>query len=165
MERRLTAILAADVQGYTHHTERNEEASTTTLRLYRAVVEEAIFAHKGHIFSSAGDGVVAEFLSIVEAIRCAVEIQNEIAERNESVPEKDRMQFRIGVNLGDVIAEDNNLYGLEQLAVLGGICVSQTVYDQVRKIVEIPFQDIGARRLKNISEPVHVYRIAAERLP
>jgi TolB-like protein len=136
-------------------------------------VEEAISAHKGHIFSSAGDGVVAEFLSIVEAIRCAVEIQNEIAERNESVPEKDRMQFRIGVNLGDVIAEDNNLYGtgvnvaarLEQLAEPGGICVSQTVYDQVRKIVEIPFQDIGARRLKNISEPVHVYRIAAERLP
>ena len=173
MERRLTAILAADVQGYTHHTERNEEASTTTLRLYRAVVEEAIAAHKGHIFSSAGDGVVAEFPSIVEAIRCAVEIQNEIAERNESVPEKDRMQFRIGVNLGDVIAEDNNLYGtgvnvaarLEQLAEPGGICVSQTVYDQVRKIVEIPFQDIGARRLKNISEPVHVYRIAAERLP
>ena len=173
MERRLTAILAADVQGYTHHTERNEEASTTTLRLYRAVVEEAISAHKGHIFSSAGDGVVAEFPSIVEAIRCAVEIQNEIAERNESVPEKDRMQFRIGVNLGDVIAEDNNLYGtgvnvaarLEQLAEPGGICVSQTVYDQVRKIVEIPFQDIGERRLKNISEPVHVYRIAAERLP
>ena len=167
MERRLAAILAADVKGYSHLTELNEEASTATLRMYRAVVEEFISAHHGHVFSSAGDGVVAEFPSIVEAIRCAVEIQNEIAERNESVPENERMKFRIGVNSGDVIAEENNLYGsgvnvavrLEQLAEAGGICISQTVYDQVRKIVEIPFEDIGERRLKNISEPVHVYRI------
>ena len=167
MERRLAAILAADVQGYSHHTEVDEEASTATLRMYRAVVEESISAHRGHIFSSAGDGVVAEFPSIVEAIRCAVEIQNEIAERNSSVPERQQMQFRIGVNLGDVIAEDNNLYGtgvnvavrLEQLAEPGGICISQTVYDQVRKIIEIPFQDIGERRLKNITEPIRVYRI------
>ena len=173
MERRLAAILAADVQGYSHHTEVDEEASTATLRMYRAVVEESISAHRGHIFSSAGDGVVAEFPSIVEAIRCAVEIQNEIAERNASVPEKQQMQFRIGVNLGDVIAEDNNLYGtgvnvavrLEQLAEPGGICISQTVYDQVRKIVEIPFEDIGERRLKNIAEPIHVYRILPSPLP
>ena len=167
MERRLAAILAADVEGYSRHTELNEEASTATLRMYRAVVEEAISAHRGHIFSSAGDGVVAEFPSIVEVIRCAVEIQNEIAERNASVPDNQQMQFRIGVNLGDVISEDNNLYGtgvnvavrLQQLAEPGGICISQTVYDQVRKIVEIPFQDIGERRLKNIADPVHVYRI------
>ncbi len=167
MERRLAAILAADVMGYSRHTERNEEASTVTLRVYRAVVEEAISSHRGHIFSSAGDGVVAEFPSIVEAIRCAIEIQNEIAERNTSVPNNERMQFRIGVNLGDVISEDNNLYGtgvnvavrLEQLAEAGGICISQTVYDQVRKLVELPFQDIGERRLKNIADPVHVYRI------
>ena len=173
MERRLAAILAADVQGYSHLTELNEEASTATLRMYRAVVEESISAHKGHVFSSAGDGVVAEFPSIVEAIRCAVEIQNEIAERNVSVPEDGRMQFRIGVNLGDVIAEENNLYGtgvnvavrLEQMAEAGGICISQTVYDQVRKIVEIPFEDIGERSLKNISEPVHVYRILPAPLP
>jgi adenylate cyclase len=173
MERRLAAILAADVQGYSRHTEVDEEASTATLRMYRAVVEESISAHRGHIFSSAGDGVVAEFPSIVEAIRCAVEIQNEIAERNSSVPEKQQMQFRIGVNLGDVIAEDNNLYGtgvnvavrLEQLAEPGGICISQTVYDQVRKIVEIPFQDIGERHLKNIAEPIHVYRILPSPLP
>jgi len=154
MERRLAAILAADVQGYSHLTELNEEASTATLRMYRAVVEESVAAHRGHIFSSAGDGFVAEFPSVVEAIRCGVEIQNEIAERNESVPEKQRMRFRIGVNLGDVIAEDNNLYGsgvnvavrIEQMADPGGIYLSQTVYDQVRKIVEIPFEDIGERR-------------------
>jgi adenylate cyclase len=173
MERRLAAILAADVMGYSRHTERDEEASTTTLRMYRAVVEESISAHRGHIFSSAGDGVVAEFPSIVEAIRCAVEIQNEIAERNADVPADERMQFRIGVNLGDVIAEDNNLYGtgvnvaarLEQLAEPGGICISQTVYEQVRKIVEIPFQDIGERRLKNIADPIRVYRILPSPLP
>jgi TolB-like protein/class 3 adenylate cyclase/Tfp pilus assembly protein PilF len=167
MERRLAAILAADVQGYSRLTELNEEASTATLRMYRAVVEESIAAHRGHIFSSAGDGLVAEFPSVVEAIRCGVEIQHEIAERNESVPERERMRFRIGVNLGDVIVEENNLYGsgvnvavrIEQLAEPGGICISQTVYDQVRKIVEIPFEDIGERRLKNISEPVHIYRI------
>ena len=160
MERRLAAILAADVQGYSHLTELNEEASTATLRMYRAVVEESISAHRGHVFSSAGDGVVAEFPSVVEAIRCGVEIQNEIAERNASVPDDGRMQFRIGVNSGDVIAEENNLYGtgvnvavrLEQLAEPGGICISQTVYDQVRKIVEIPFEDIGEHRLKNIAE-------------
>ena len=173
MERRLAAILAADVEGYSRHTEVDEEASTATLRMYRAVVEEAISAHRGRIFSSAGDGVVAEFPSIVEAIRCAIEIQNEIAERNASVPDKQQMLFRIGVNLGDVICEDNNLYGtgvnvavrLQQLAEPGGICISQTVYDQVRKIVEIPFQDIGERRLKNISDPVHVYRILPSPLP
>ena len=173
MERRLAAILAADVMGYSRLTERNEEASTANLRMYRAVVEESISAHKGRIFSSAGDGLVAEFPSIVEAIRCAVEIQNEIAEHKASVPENEQMQFRIGVNLGDVIAEDNNLYGtgvnvavrLEQLAEPGGICISQTVYDQVRKIVEIPFQDIGERRLKNIADPVHVYRILPSPLP
>src|SRR6476660_8110589 len=173
MERRLAAILAADVQGYSHLTELNEEASTATLCMYRAVVEGSISAHRGHIFSSAGDGIVAESPGVVEAIRCAVEIQNEIAERNAAVPEDGRMQFRIGVNLGDVIAEENNLYGtgvnvavrLEQLAEAGGICVSQTVYDQVRKIVEIPFEDIGEHRLKNIAEPVHVYRILPSPLP
>ena len=173
MERRLTAILAADVKGYSHLTELNEEASTATLRMYRAVVEEFISAHRGHVFSSAGDGLVAEFPSVVEAIRCGVEIQNEIAERNASIPEDGRMQFRIGVNVGDVIAEKNDLYGsgvnvavrLEQLAEAGGICISQTVYDQVRKIVEIPFEDIGECRLENIAEPVHVYRILPSPLP
>jgi len=173
MQRRLAAILAADVEGYSRHTERDEEGSTATLRAYCALGEEAISAHRGHIFSRAGDGVVAEFPSIVEAIRCAVEIQNEINERNEAAPEGGRMKFRIGVNLGDVIAEDDNLYGtgvnvavrLEQLAEPGGIYLSQTAYDQVRKILEIPFEDVGARRLKNITEPVHVYRIRPTPLP
>ena len=173
MERRLAAILAADVQGYSHLTELNEEASTATVCCTVLWWKRSISEHRGHVFSSAGDGVVAEFPSVVEAIRCGVEIQNEIAERNAAVPEDGRMQFRIGVNSGDVISEDNNLYGtgvnvavrLEQLAEPGGICISQTVYDQVRKIVEIPFEDIGERRLKNIADPVHVYRILPAPLP
>lgn len=173
MERRLAAILACDVKGYSRLTEKDEETTTAMLRSYCAVVEELIAAHRGHIFSSAGDGMVAEFPSIVEAIRCAVEIQNEIAERNATTPADRQMWFRIGVNLGDVIVSDNNLYGtgvnvaarLEQLAEPGGIYISQTVYEQVRKIVEIPFQDIGEKRLKNIADPVRVYRILPEPLP
>jgi adenylate cyclase len=167
MERRLAAILAADVAGYSYLMEANDEASTTTLRSYFTVVDEAIVAHRGRVFSRAGDSVVAEFPSIVEAIRCAVEIQHEISDRNAAVPEDRRMQFRIGVNIGDVIAEENDLYGtgvnvaarLEQLAEPGGVCISQPVYDQVRKIVEMSFQDIGEIHLKNIAEPVRVYRV------
>src|SRR5262245_24265357 len=173
MERRLAAILAADVQGYSHLTELDEEASTATVCSYCAVVKKAISEHRGHIFSSAGDGVVAEFPSVVEAIRCAVEIQNEIAERNAAVPENGRMQYRIGVNLGDVIAEENSLYGtgvnvaarLEELAEPGGIYISQTVHDHIRKVVEIPVEDVGECRLKNIADPVHVYRILPSPLP
>ncbi len=173
MERRLVAILAADVAGYSHLMELDEEAATATLRTYCAVVEGAIAAHRGRVFSTAGDSIVAEFHSIVDAIRCAVEIQHELADRNAPVPEDRRMQFRIGVNVGDVIAEENHLYGtgvnvaarLEQLAEPGGVCISQTVYDQVRKIVEMSFQDIGEFRLKNIDDPVHVYRILSTPLP
>lgn len=173
MERRLAAILAADVAGYSHLVEVNDEASTATLRSYVAVVEEAIVTHRGRVFTRAGDSVVAEFPSIVEAIRCAVEIQHEISDRNEALPNDTRMYFRIGVNLGDVIAEENNLYGtgvnvaarLEQLAEPGGVCISQTVYDQVRKIVEMSFQDIGPIRLKNIADPIRVYRLLPRPLP
>ena len=174
MERRLAAILAADVEGYSRHTEIDEEVSTTTLRMYRAVVEEAISAHRGHIFSSAGDGVIAEFPSIVEAIRCAFEIQNEIAERNASVPDNQQMQFRIGVNLGDVICEDNNLYGtgvnvavrLQQLAEPGGgVCISSIVYDAVEGKLSYGFDFLGEQQVKNISKPVRVYRVRAEPRP
>jgi TolB-like protein/tetratricopeptide (TPR) repeat protein len=132
-----------------------------------------IARHRGHVFSSAGDGLVAEFPSIVEAIRCALAIQKEVSGRNADLPKNQQMRFRIGVNLGDVIVEGNNLYGtgvnvavrLEQMAEPGGILISQTVYDQVRKIVEIPFEDIGERRLKNISEPIRVYRVHSGPLP
>jgi TolB-like protein/class 3 adenylate cyclase len=167
MERRLAAILAADVAGYSNLVERNEEATTATLRSYVAILNEAIAKHHGHIFNTAGDSVAAEFPSIVEALLCAVQIQRTIGEHNAAVPADQRMRFRIGVNLGDVIAEADNYYGmgvnvaarLEELADPGGICVSGPVYDQVRRIVEVSFENLGSRRLKNISEPVRVYRV------
>jgi TolB-like protein/class 3 adenylate cyclase/tetratricopeptide (TPR) repeat protein len=171
MQRRLTAILAADVDGYSRLTHQNEEASTATLRDYLAVLKELIAAHNGHIFTYAGDCVVAEFPSVVEAIRCANEIQNKIAARNAPVPENERMQFRIGVNLADAISEDDNLYGTgvnvacrlaqEKLVEPGEICVSQIAYDHLREIVDIPFKPIGLRphRLKNIADPVRVYKV------
>lgn len=173
MERRLVAVLAADVAGYSRLMELDEESTTATLFAYRAVAQEVIVAHRGRVFNTAGDSIVAEFHSIVDAIRCAVEIQHEIEDRNTSVPESRCMQFRIGVNLGDMIAEENHLYGtgvnvaarLEQMAEPGGICISQPVYDQIRQIVEMSFEDIGEFRLKNITTPVHVYRLLSPKMP
>jgi adenylate cyclase len=167
MERRLAAILALDVANYSRIMEHNEETSLDVLRSYFVVIKEVISAHRGHIFSSAGDSVVAEFPSVVEAIRGALEIQGELLERNTALPEDRRMLIRIGVNLGDVMCDQDNLYGtgvnvaarLEELAEPGGICISRTAYDQVRKIVEMTFEDMGERRLKNIAEPIRVYRI------
>ncbi|MGO4440553.1 adenylate/guanylate cyclase domain-containing protein [Rhizobium sp. RAF56] len=173
MERRLVAVLAADVAGYSRLMEYDEEATTATLFAYRAVAAEVIVAHRGRIFNTAGDSISAEFQSIIDAIRCAVEIQHEIEDRNASVPESRRMMFRIGVNLGDMIADEHDLYGtgvnvasrLEQIANPGGVCISQPVYDQIKKVVEIAFEDIGQYRLKNIAEPVHVYRLSSTPLP
>jgi adenylate cyclase len=167
MERRLAAILAADVANYTRIMEQGEEASLHVLRSYFEVIRQVITAHRGHIFSTAGDSVVAEFPSIVEAIRAALEIQGELVERNAALPENRRMLFRMGVNLGDVISDQDNLYGtgvnvaarLEEIAEPGGICISRMAFEQVRKIVEIRFEDMGERRLKNISEPIRVYRL------
>ena len=164
----MAAILAADVAGYSHLVELNEEATTATLRSYFAILNDAIVKHHGHVFSTAGDSVAAEFPSIVEALLCAVEIQRAIGERNAATSiEQQRMRFRIGVNLGDVIAEADNFYGmgvnvaarLEELAEPGGICISGPVYDQVRRIVEVSFEKLGDRKLKNITEPVRVYRV------
>lgn len=173
MERRLAAILAADVAGYSRLTELSEEASTATVRELCAAAEEIIEEHRGKVFTRAGDGIVAEFPSVVEAVRCAVDIQNEIKNRNVGVPEGGRMQFRIGVNLGDVVYEEKDVYGtgvnvaarLEQLAEPGGIYISQVVYDQVRKVIELPFDYVGLHRLKNITQPVHLYQIHPVPLP
>ena len=173
MERRLTAILAADVAGYSRHTERNEEASTATLSVYRVVVEESIAAHR--VTSSAVRGTASSPSSPVSSRPFAAPSRSRTRSEcaTHPCPRTERMQFRIGMNLGDVIAEDNNLLwdrgecccSVRTLAEPGGICISQTVFDQVRKIVEIPFQDIGERRLKNIAEPVHVYRVLPSPLP
>jgi TolB-like protein/class 3 adenylate cyclase/Tfp pilus assembly protein PilF len=167
MERKLAAILAADVAGYSRLMGEDEEGTLSALRAHREVVDGLIAAHRGHVFSSAGDSVVAEFPSAVEAVNCAVEIQQEVAERNEAVAKERRLEFRIGLNIGDVMAEGGNLFGdgvnvaarLQELAEPGGVCVARNVYDQVRHKVGVAFESIGEHHVKNIAEPVTVYRV------
>jgi adenylate cyclase len=167
MERRLVAILAADVVGYSRMMGENEEATLATLNRYRQLMDGLIGNHRGRVFGTAGDSVIAEFSSPVEALRCAIEIQQQIADRNRDLPDRSRMRFRIGVNLGDVIVEGDNLLGdgvnvaarLERLADPGSVCISRPVLDQVEGKLDCRFTDLGAREVKNIARPVHVYRV------
>ena len=167
MERKLAAILAADVVGYSRLMGIDEEGTLKALTAHREVVDGLIVAHHGRVFSSAGDSVVAEFPSAVEAINCAVEIQQGIAERNEPVPKDRRLEFRIGINIGDVMAERGSLFGdgvnvaarIQELAAPGGICVARNVYDQVRQKVGMAFESLGEHRVKNIAEPVMILRV------
>ncbi len=170
MERRLAAILAADVVGYSRLMGADEEATLATLNAYREIIDGLVTDHRGRVFGSAGDSVIAEFASPVEAVRCAVEIQQEVETYNADLPEDRRMHFRIGVNLGDVMAEGGNLFGdgvnvaarLEGLAKVGGVCVSGTVFDHARNKVGLEFEDLGERQVKNIDQPVRVYSITLE---
>ncbi len=167
MERRMAAILAADVVGYSRLMGADEEATLATLNAYREVIDRLVMDLHGRVFGSAGDSVIAEFASPVEAVRCAVEIQQEIEARNANLPEDRRMHFRIGINLGDVMAEGDNLLGdgvnvaarLEGLAKAGGVCISGTVFDHVRNKVGLKFENLGERQVKNIAEPLRVYRL------
>ena len=170
MERRLAAILAADVVGYSRLMEADEEATVDTLHACRQVVDALVADHHGRVFGSAGDSVLAEFPSPVEAVRCAVNIQRELEARDADLPEGRRMRLRIGVNLGDVIVEGDDLLGdgvniasrLESLADPGGISLSRPVFDQIRKQLELGYEYLGAHEVKNIAEPVHVYRVLTE---
>ncbi len=170
MERRLAAILAADVVGYSRLMEADEEATLGLLNICRKLIDERIDEHGGRVFGSAGDSVIAEFSSPVEAVRCAVEIQQEIEARNANLPKDRRMRFRIGVNLGDVMVEGDNLFGdgvnvaarLEGLAKAGGVSVSGTIFDHVRNKAGLEFEDLGERQVKNIDQPVRVYSITLE---
>jgi TolB-like protein/class 3 adenylate cyclase/Flp pilus assembly protein TadD len=167
MKRRLAAILAADVAGYSRLMEVDEEATLRTLKEFRETIDMLIARHDGRVFGSAGDSVIAEFASPVEAVRCAVEIQEENGKRNGNLPEDRRMRFRIGVNLGDVMADGDNLFGdgvnlaarLEGLAEPGGICVSEAIHAQVRKTLDLGFEFMGNQQVKNIAEKVPVYRV------
>ncbi|WP_426228381.1 adenylate/guanylate cyclase domain-containing protein [Pararhizobium sp. DWP3-4] len=167
MQRRLVTILATDAVGYSRLVARDEDAALALFKEHAAIIEELIRVHEGRVFGGAGDSLIAEFPSPVEAMRCAVEIQNQLAHLDEKLDEDWRMRFRVGLNLGDAVVEQDNLYGeavnvaarLEGLSEPGGICVSGTLYEQVKHLPNIGFHDLGSRKLKNIPTPVHAYSV------
>jgi adenylate cyclase len=167
MERKLAAIFSTDVQGYSRLMGDDEAATVRTITAYREVMASLIQQHRGRVVDSPGDNLLAEFPSVVEAVQCAVTIQQELKARNATLPPHRRMEFRIGINLGDVIAEGERLYGdgvniaarLEGLAEAGGLCISGTVYDQVKTKLTLDYEDLGSQAVKNIAEPVRVYRV------
>jgi class 3 adenylate cyclase len=166
-QRKLTTILSADVQGYSRLMEADEEGTLATLKQYRDAMGRLIASHGGRVVNTWGDGLLAEFPSVVEAVRASVDTQNELAEHNAGKPTATRMLFRIGINLGDVIVEGDDLYGdgvniaarLQTQASPGGIVISNTVYDQVRNKVPVGFDFLGTLSVKNIEEGVPSYAI------
>jgi adenylate cyclase len=168
MERRLSAILAADVVGYSRLMGANEVGTLTSLKTHRAeLIDPTIAEHQGRIVKLTGDGMLIEFPSVVNAVECATEIQREMPVRNASIAEDRRIEFRIGINLGDVIVDDDDIFGdgvnvaarLESVAKPGGVAVSQSVRDNVGNRLDLGFEDIGDQRLKNIEIPVRVYNV------
>jgi class 3 adenylate cyclase len=166
-QRKLTTIFSADVQGYSRLMEADEEGTLATLKAYRDSMARLIATHGGRVVNTWGDGLLAEFPSVVEAVRTAVDVQNELAEHNAGRPTAGRMLFRIGINLGDVIVEGDDLYGdgvniaarLQTQAEPGGIVISNTVYDQVRNKIGVGFQFLGNLSVKNIEEGVPSYAV------
>jgi adenylate cyclase len=167
INRRLAAILAADIAGYSRLMHEDEAATVRDLKAHQNVILPFIGQHGGRIIDTAGDGILAEFPSVIAATECAVQIQASMSQRNEGVPEHRRMRFRIGINLGDVIHDDTRIYGdginiaarLEALAEPGGVLVSSTVHDHVRGKLPFTFVEAGEKHLKNIEQPVRTYRI------
>jgi len=166
--RRLAAILAADVAGYSWLMGADEEGTLERLKaLRRELLDPKIAEHHGRIVKTTGDGLLVEFASVVDAVRCAVEVQQAMPERNTGVTAESRIELRIGINLGDVIVEGDDLYGdgvniaarIEALADAGGVFVSNTVYDHVRDRLPFVFEDLGEQQVKNIARPVRVYRV------
>jgi class 3 adenylate cyclase len=169
LERRLAAILAADVAGYARLTSTDEEG--THLRLFawrREVIEPEIRQYRGRVVKNTGDGFLIEFASVVNAVRCTLEVQTLLGARNSALPQDRRIEFRIGVNVGDVIVAPDDIYGhgvniaarLESLASPGGICISAEAWRQVRGAVAAEFADLGEQRLKNIADPAHVFALS-----
>jgi len=166
-QRRLTAILSADVEGYSRLMGEDEDATIRTLTTYRELMSTLIDKHRGRVVDSPGDNMLAEFGSVVDAVRCAVEIQEELRVRNAELPEHRKMEFRIGINLGDVVEEAERIYGdginiaarVEGLADGGGICISGPVYDSIKNKLSLSYESMGEHTVKNIKEPVRVYRM------
>jgi TolB-like protein/class 3 adenylate cyclase len=172
--RRLAAIFAADVAGYSRLMGADEEGTHERLKAHlRDLVNPKIGEHSGRIVKNTGDGLLAEFSSAVEAVRCAVEVQGAMADREAEVPEVSRIRFRIGINLGDVIVEEHDIFGdgvniaarLETLAEPGAICISRVVRDQVRDKLDYTFEDSGEQHVKNIARPVRIYRVRDRAVP
>jgi adenylate cyclase len=170
VKRRLTTILCADVKSYARLMESDETRTIGTLRQYRAAMDSLVERHEGRTINTWGDAVIAEFSSVVEAVQCAVEVQRELAVHNRELPEAEQMWFRIGINLGDVMVENDDLYGegvniaarLQELAEPGGILISGPVYDLVRNKMSVGFDYLGQQPVKNVSEPVTSYRIVLD---
>jgi class 3 adenylate cyclase len=169
--RRLAAILAADVAGYSRLMGADEEGTHQRLKAHRReLVDPKIGEHSGRIVKTTGDGMLAEYPSVVDAVRCAAELQRAMIDREAGIPEDHRIRFRIGINLGDVIVEDGDIFGdgvnvaarLEALAEPGGICISRMVRDQIRDKLAYAFEDLGEQRVKNIARPVRVYALRSE---
>ena len=167
--RRLAAIVAADVAGYSRLMGLDEVGTARTLREHRKVTDALVAKHGGRLVKTTGDGVLLEFPSVVDAVECAVAVQDVMTQRNEGVPEDRRMLFRIGINLGDILIEGDDILGdgvnvaarLEGLAEPGGICLSSSAYDQVRGKVAVEFTDLGEQTLKNIARPVRAFAVGA----
>ena len=173
MERRLAAIMAADAAGYTRLMREDEPGTLALLQSHRSeVLDPAIEKHRGRIVKLMGDGLLAEFSSVVEGVNCAAEIQRAMGARNSGSNGHGQLAFRIGVHLGDVLVEGDDLYGdgvnvaarLEGIAQRGGICISRQVYDQVQKKVALGYRNLGPQNLKNISEPIEVFAIQGDGL-
>src|SRR5437762_9339505 len=174
VERRLTAVLAADVAGYSRLMGHDEEGTLQQLKAFRKnLIDPTIAANRGRIVKTTGDGMLVEFASAVDAARCAVEVQRGMAGENTKVPQAKRIEFRIGIHLGDIIIDDNDIFGdgvniaarLESIAVPGGISISRAVHDQVRDRINVCFDDKGEIALKNIARPVQVFAISGAKEP
>ena len=169
-ERRLATILMADIVGYSRMMEANEERTLRVFRGHREIFDAMLVQHRGRMFNTAGDAVLAEFPSAVDAVRCATEIQSALRTRNDHLSPDERMQFRIGVNLGDVIVQGTDLLGdgvnvaarIQTAAEPGGVCVSGSVYDQIRNKLSLEFHSMGERTFKNITQPVRVFSIGED---
>src|SRR5580700_4023850 len=170
LERKLVAILAADIQGYSRLMGIDEEATLATLSAHRAIADALIVQKGGRICGTAGDSILAEFASVFAAVQCAVEIQRDLAQANLALGEERRMWFRIGINIGDVMVKDGDIFGdgvniavrLEGLTEPGGICLSRGVRDHVRRKLPYGFEDLGEQSVKNIAQPIRVFRLIPE---
>ena len=166
-KRKLTAILSADVEGYSRLMGEDEEATIRTLTTYRNAIAKLVQQYRGRIVDSPGDNILSEFTSVVDAVNCAVEIQRELTERNADLPYNRKMEFRIGVNVGDVVQEEERIYGdgvniaarVESMSQAGGICISGRAYDQVSNKLGLKYENLGEHQVKNISTPIRVYRV------